>query len=141
MITSTIELRSTSIINPARRRLHHVSTDDIAEDVGSDNRKYRPQSLEISAAITRVIGRNRRGYRQRSPKIPPAKNGNHRRESIKVFSMHRGTVCLRDGLRRINCIFLFEFFQAPRYFGVVVDLHAKIHISSCSSSMKNITLK
>ena len=50
-------------------------------------------------------------------------------------------MCLRDGLRRINCIFIFEFFQAPRYLGVVVDLLAKIQTSSRSSSMKNITSK
>ena len=58
-----------------------------------------------------------------------------------LFPSRQSTVCLRDGLRRINCIFIFEFFQAPRYLGVVVDLHAKIQISSCSSSMKKITLK
>ena len=46
------------------------------------------------------------------------------------------TVCLRDDLRRINCILVFEFFQAPRYFWVVVDLHTKNHIFIRSSSMK-----
>ena len=51
------------------------------------------------------------------------------------------TVCLRDDLRRMNCILVFEFFQAPRYFGVVVDPLAKIQISSRSSSVKNITSK
>ena len=51
------------------------------------------------------------------------------------------TVCLRERLRRINCIFLFEFFQAPCHFGVVGDLHAKIQCPNSLSSMKYMTLK
>ena len=38
-------------------------------------------------------------------------------------------------------LYFWIFFQVPSYFGVVADLYAKIHISSYSSSMKNIALK
>ena len=51
------------------------------------------------------------------------------------------TVFWGGWLRRINCIFVLEFFQAPWYLGVVVDLHTKIQCSSRSSSMKNTASK
>ena len=69
MITSTIELRSTSTINRARRRFHHNSTDDIAEDIGSDRLSYRLRSPKLSAAIAWVIGSDHPSYQQRLPEL------------------------------------------------------------------------
>ena len=61
--------------------------------------------------------------------------------SRKLWWRRRSTVFWGGWLRRINCIFVLEFFQAPWYLGVVVDLHTKIQCSSRSSSMKNTASK